>query len=221
MNVGGRFVWAEYPFGHPGVWSGKETSFLFNKYFFETDSWPVSGDEGVFISDCVEDLFFLYRMDKDKQESKKKEELENRKEFVDKNENEENENEYEEVNWDNVMEEEKSSEELLKEYNESLMKLTRIENKVRGMNRFAQTLERGKEEYRIRDVVFKTYEELYYKLKRDVLKEVQEYNHIVSGWKMESKEMEKLGAELLLGYLDEDVCGVSKKVLEAAEREKN
>ena len=38
---------------------------------------------------------------------------------------------------------------LLKEYNESLMKLTRIENKVRGMNKFAQTLERGNEEYRI------------------------------------------------------------------------
>ena len=148
MNVGGRFVWAEYPFGHPGVWRGKETSFLFNKYFFETDSWPVSGDEGVFIScffgDCVEDLFFLYRMDEDKRESKKKEELENRKEFEDENENEKNENEYEEVDWDDVIEEEKSSEELLK-YNELLMKLTRIENKVRGMNRFAQTLERGKE----------------------------------------------------------------------------
>ena len=33
--------------------------------------------------------------------------------------------------------------------------------------------------------------------------------------------MEKLGAEPLPGYLDEDICGVSKKVLEAAEREKN
>ena len=124
-------------------------------------------------------------MDEDKQESKKKEELENRKEFEDENENEKNENEYEVIDWDDVIEEEKSSEELLKEYNESLMKLTRIENKVRGMNRFARTLERGKEEYRIRDVVFKTYEELYYKLKKDVLKEVQEYNHIVSGWNME------------------------------------
>ena len=29
---------------------GKETSFLFKKYFFETDSWPVSGDKGGFIS---------------------------------------------------------------------------------------------------------------------------------------------------------------------------
>ena len=160
-------------------------------------------------------------MDKDKQKSKKKEELENEKKFEDKNENEKNENEYEEINWDNVIKEEKLSEELLKEYNELLLKLKRIENKVRGMNRFARTLERGKEEYRIRDVVFKTYEELYYKLKKEVLKEVQEYNHIVSGWKMESKEMKKLGAEPLPEYLDEDVCGVSKKVLEAAEREKN
>ena len=33
--------------------------------------------------------------------------------------------------------ESKKKEGLLKEYNESLMKLTRIENKVRGMNRFA------------------------------------------------------------------------------------
>ena len=45
-------MWAEYPFGHPGVWSGKETSFLFNKYFFETDSGPVSRDKGGFIS-CI------------------------------------------------------------------------------------------------------------------------------------------------------------------------
>ena len=73
-----------------------------------------------FFGDCVEDLFFLYRMDKDKQESKKKEELKNRKEFEDENENEKNENEV--INWDDVIEEEKSSEELLKEYNESLMK---------------------------------------------------------------------------------------------------
>ena len=83
-----------------------------------------------FFGDCVEDLFFLYRMDEDKQESKKKEELENRKEFEDENENEKNENEYEVIDWDDVIEEEKLFEELLKKYNELLMKLTRIENKV-------------------------------------------------------------------------------------------
>ena len=48
-------------------------------------------------------------MDKDKRESEKKEGLENRKEFEDENENEKNENEYEEINWDDVIEEEKHS----------------------------------------------------------------------------------------------------------------